>query len=331
MATTEVLDRRFVLVRAGVDRQAETFAEDVRTGLTASPKQLACRYFYDDEGSQLFERICDLPEYYLTRAEREILVKHADRIAGGVPDGVTLIELGSGSAAKTRLLIEALQRRRAALRYVPIDISATMLEESSWALIADYAELTIAAVAGEYEEGVALLPSLTASPRLVLWLGSNIGNLDRRAAAEFLGRLHARLDADDRVLCGIDLRKDPGELERAYDDSQGVTARFNLNLLVRINRELGGRFDPSGFRHRAVYDADEGRVAIFLVSERRQTVSIDRLGLEISFAEGEAIHTEDSFKYSVAEIDALAAQAGFRVDARWLDGARRFSVNLLRS
>jgi L-histidine Nalpha-methyltransferase len=329
--TTRILDPRFLLVHAGVDRQAQAFAEDVRAGLTASPKRLHCRYFYDRAGSLLFEEICELPEYYLTRAEREIFLSHADAIAARVPAGVTLVELGSGSAVKTRLVIEALRRRRHGFRYVPIDISGTILEESSRALLAEYPDLQIVAIAGEYEDGVARLGTATTPPRLVLWLGSNIGNFSRGEAAEFLARIRARLAPEDRLLCGIDLRKDPAVLERAYDDARGVTARFNLNLLVRINRELGGHFDPAAFRHRAVYDEEEGRVAMYLVSARRQRVTIDRLGLAVSFDEGEAMHTEDSFKYSPDEIGRVAQHAGFDIETRWVDSGGRFSLNLLSS
>jgi dimethylhistidine N-methyltransferase len=318
---------RFSLVAGALDRQRDRFAEDVRVGLESVPKRLACRYFYDEEGSLLFEEICDLPEYYLTRAEREILEKHARTIGAFVPTA-TLVELGSGSASKTRLLIDAMLDSRPTLRYVPIDISPTMLEESSKALLADYDRLAITAIAAEYEDGLALLPGKTSSPRLIAWLGSNIGNLDRGEAVRFLSRLRAASSREDRVLCGIDLRKGRSVLEPAYEDARGVTARFNLNLLARINRELGGRFDLSLFRHRAVYDEVTGRVAMYLVSGRAQRVTIAALGLEATFGEGEAIHTEDSYKYSLAEIDSLAASAGFRVEARWLDGEQRFSLNL---
>lgn len=326
--TMEILDPRFFIVQTSANGRRDEFARDVRQGLTASPKHLPCRYFYDREGSLLFEAICALPEYYLTRAEHSILEREAKAIVERLPAGVTLVELGSGSAAKTRLVIEALLRSGRRLRYVPIDISPTMLEESSWALLADYQNLEITAIAGEYHDGLDLLQRESDSPRLVLWLGSNIGNLRRGAATEFLARVRAALDPADRVLCGIDLRKDRLVLERAYDDAEGVTAEFNRNVLARINRELGGHFDVASFRHRAVYDEDEGRVAMYLVSMRAQRVRIEALGLEVPFAAGEAIHTEDSFKYSPEEIEDLAARAGLAVDAQWLDTARQFSVNL---
>jgi len=320
---------RFRLAGVAVrDRRAQ-FARDVAEGLTAAAKRLSCCYFYDRQGSALFEAICDLPEYYLTRAERAILAAHADEIAGCVPQGATLFELGSGSAAKTRLLIEALLRRQGKLRYVPIDICSTVLEESSRALLRSYSGLEILAVAAEYREGFCYVRTVRDEPKLVLWLGSNIGNCDRGEAAGFLGDLGRELTADDRVLVGIDLRKSRATLEAAYDDSRGVTAAFNRNLLTRINRELGGHFDPLTFRHRARYDEEIGRVEMYLVSERPVQVAIDELDLAVSFEENESIHTENSYKYSLEEIDSLAAAAGLAVSRQWLDDERRFSLNLL--
>ncbi len=328
-AGATVVAPRLVLVRSGVDRQREAFAADVCAGLTASPKRLDCRYFYDRDGSRLFEEICDLPEYYLTRAEHAILTTHADEIAGAMPGGTTLVELGSGSAVKTRLLIDALRRAHGGVRYVPIDISSDALEDSAHALLADYDELEIVGVAGEYADGLAVLAADVPSPRLVLWLGSNIGNLHRPDAAAFLRSVRRLLGPSDRMLCGIDLRKDRSVLEHAYDDAAGVTARFNLNILTRVNRELHADFDLSAFRHRAVYDDGIGRVSMYLVSRRAQRVHVRDLDLHVSFARDEAVHTEDSYKYSRDEIDTLAVSVAFRVERRWLDAAGRFSVTLM--
>ena len=326
--STEALDPRFVLVRTRPERQRADFASDVRDGLTSPPKWLSCRWLYDAEGSRLFEEICDLPEYYLTRAERAILEKHAAEIAARVPADVTVVELGSGSAVKTRLLLEALLASRERLRYVPIDISSAALAESSWSLLREYSTLEIRAVAGEYADGLGVVRRQIDGPRLVLWLGSNIGNLDGRAAVRFLRRLRSILTPRDRVLCGIDLRKDKDVLEHAYDDVRGVTARFNKNLLARINRELGGTFDLEAFSHRAVYEEGPGRVAMHLISARAQRVHVDALEGDVDFSAGEAIHTEDSFKYSLEEIDRLATRAGLFGEARWLDADRRFALCL---
>jgi dimethylhistidine N-methyltransferase len=269
-----------------------------------------------------------LPEYYLTRAERAIFEAHADEIAARVPADVTVVELGSGSAVKTRILLEALLASRQHLRYVPIDISSAALAESAWALLRDYEGLEIRAVAGEYAEGLGVVRRDIAEPRLVLWLGSNIGNLDGDSAVRFLRRLRGLLGRNDRVLCGIDLRKPKDVLERAYDDASGVTARFNKNLLARINRELGGDFDLEAFTHRAVYEDGPGRVAMYLVSRRAQRVHVDALEGDVEFAAGETIHTEDSYKYSLPEIDRLAARAGLSGNARWLDPDQRFALSL---
>jgi L-histidine N-alpha-methyltransferase len=322
-------DGRFVLVETGLERERAQFIRDVTVGLTSVPKRLPCRYFYDQEGSRLFEAICALDEYYLLRAEREILQRRAAEIAGAVAPGAVLVELGSGSAVKTRILIEALLRRQRTLRYVPIDVSRSVLEQSSQALLADYPGLEIVAVAGEYLDGFEQLKAEADHPRLVLWLGSNIGNLGRADAASFLRRLGGLLSPADRVLCGIDLRKERAVLDRAYDDASGITAAFNRNLLGRINRELGGHFDLDAFRHRAVYNEGAGRVEMYLVSTRAQHVTVDAIGLQFTFAAGEAIHTEDSYKYSLQEIQAVAAAAGLRLERHWLDDGLRFSANLL--
>ena len=320
--------RRYTLIDAGPHE--DSFASALAAGLAARPRSIPCRFLYDEVGSKLFEEICELPEYYLTRAEREILRARADEIAAAFDGPVALAELGSGSAAKTRLLIEAFLARNARLRYVPIDISRSMLEASSHALLERYPRLEIRAVAAELRAGLLPLRRERARPKLVLWLGSSVGNLGRREAAEFLARVRAAMAPRDALLIGIDLRKQRSVLERAYDDAAGITARFTLNLLERANRELDAGFDVRAFAHRAVYHEGEGRVEISIESLRRQRVAIEALGLEIELARGERIHAEDSFKYSPAEIDALAAAAGMTVAARWLDPGQRFCVSLWR-
>lgn len=321
---------RFELVTMDATARLSAFARDVAAGLASEPKHLHCCYFYDQEGSALFEEICTLPEYYLTRCEEEILRRVSGTIAGRSGDAsVTLVELGSGNAAKTRLLIAALLRRQDRLRYVPIDICRTVLEDSARDLLKDFPGLDILAVAGEYQEGMSFLKDEASDPRLILWLGSNVGNFHRPEAAQFLAAVRATMRPDDRLLVGIDLRKDRVILEPAYDDPRGVTARFNLNLLTRINRELGGHFNLAGFRHRATYNESVGRIEMYLDSDRAQDVPIDRLGRSFAFAAGETVHTENSYKYSFAEIDALAEAAGLRVEERWTDAAERFSLNLL--
>ena len=289
-----------------------SLADAVREGLASRPKRLPSHLFYDAEGSRLFERICDLPEYYLTRAETEILRTASKDLAVRLPRTTTLVELGSGSAIKTELLLRAFETNRS-LRYAPIDVSRSALEASVARLGERHPEIEILAAVGEYQEGLAAIESLDLGPQLLLWLGSSIGNLGREAAAAFLRRRRERMTPDDRMLIGIDLRKDRASLERAYNDRQGVTARFDLNLLARINRELDGSFDLGRFAHRVHYDEESGSVQSFLESQQAQKVRIAELDLEVSFAAKERIQTEDSYKYSFDEIEELAEAAGLEV------------------
>ena len=227
-------------------------------------------------------------------------------------------------------MIRALIERQGSLRFIPVDISRSALEESSAALTGEFENLEILAVAGEYGDGLEYLRQHPGGRRLILWLGSNVGNFERDEAAEFIAGVGAAMSPGDRFLAGIDLRKDRAVLEAAYDDSEGVTARFNRNILERINRDLGGRFDLGRFRHRAVWDERLGRVEMHLESAGAQTVPIEGLGLEVGFADGETIHTENSYKYSKAEIEALAAAAEMTLERQWFDSGGRFSVNLFR-
>lgn len=307
---------------------ASDLAREIEEGMRSTPKRIPCRFFYDETGSKLFEEICAQPEYYLTRAEDEILLRRAEEIAKRAPEGCDLVELGSGDAHKTRRLLSALLENRPSLRYVPIDISRSALEGSAQNLLEVHPELEIHGIAAEYERGLTLLHEASSGPKLVLWLGSNVGNLERADAASFLRELGLRHAAGDRLLIGIDLRKDRGVLERAYDDARGVTARFNRNLLVRLNSELAAEFDPERFRHVAFYNEEAGRIEMHLEGETDQVVPIRRLSLDLSLRRGERIHTESSYKYSQAEIEALAAGAGMCVESSWLDSGRLFSLNL---
>ena len=322
---------RFRLQRSDARASAFDLGHEVERGLCAAHKSIPCRFFYDAAGSRIFEEICTLPEYYLTRAEDEILARYADEIVAFLPNDLSLVELGSGSARKTRRLIGACLARRGALRYVPIDISQAALEESARALLDLDPRLSIDAFAGEYHDGLRWLDRGSCGPRLVLWLGSNVGNFDREHAARFLVQLRASLHDQDRLLIGIDLRKSKSVLESAYDDARGVTARFNLNLLARINAELGGDFDRARFRHVATYDEREGKIEMSLESLCAHIVRIEAIGRTIAFAAGERIHTEDSYKYSREEIDALALAAGMTRERTWLDSRGLFSVHLFKS
>jgi dimethylhistidine N-methyltransferase len=304
-------------------------AEDVRKGLSAQPKRFLPKYFYDELGSQLFEAICLLPEYYLTRAENDILQRYSDEIVAAISGQKTLVEMGSGSASKTRLIIEALLRRQSELLFMPVDISATALESSSRILLQSYPRLTIEAYAADYFAGLAELGKRPRARTLALFLGSNISNFDPDEALRFLRAMRSVLQKGDALLLGADLKKDPAILDAAYNDALGVTSAFNLNVLARINRELGGTFDLRAFKHRAFYNQSEGRVEIYIESLADQRVRIEKLDLEIEFAAGELIHTENSYKYDKANIAHLAVATGFEHSRTWLDSEERFSSNLL--
>ncbi len=320
---------RFYLYRAPEPDTVAWFADDVRTGLLASPKRLSPKYFYDDLGSALFEAICELPEYYLTRAETEILERHANEMVAALPGPIELIEFGSGSARKTRLLIGAALEVQEELDYHPIDISPNALILSSTGLVAEYARLTVKAFASDYVEVLESARLRTSKRVLALFLGSNVGNYEIPAATRLLRAMSASFKPGDGLLLGTDLKKDAAVLERAYNDPTGVTAAFDKNVLGRINRELGGHFDLDAFEHVARYDPRRGVVESFLVARRGMCVPIDDIGIEIALQAAETIHTESSYKFDTGDIAALAAASGFRVERTWTDADRRFAVSLL--
>lgn len=303
-----------------------SFAAELVAGLRV--RSISPKWFYDAEGSRLFEQICALPEYYVWRAEREILADHAAEIVASVPAGSDLVELGGGNATKTSLLIRAALARSRTLRYVTIDISPGAITASARGLLAAEPRLEMLGICAEYSEGLRKLVQLGTGSKLVLWLGSSAGNFDRTHAAEILASVREQMTRDDRLLVGLDLRKDADTLHQAYDDPAGVTARFNHNLLERLNRELGAHFDTTTFRYVARYLPVEGRVTMGLESRIDQRVAIEALGLIISFRAGEFVHTEDSYKYSFPEIQGLAQSAGFDATRRWLDRKRQFALNL---
>ena len=303
---------RFSIVEAPI---RDNFAEAVCAGLDQRPRSIPPRFFYDARGSELFERICALPEYYVTRTELAILERHAHEL----PPTDTVIEFGCGYGAKTRLLFEAFFRARRMMTFVPVDISRRALEETGRHLADRHPGLTVRAVRAEFERAYEFLPSHSS---LVLFLGSNIGNLDHADSVRFLRALRGH-----KVLVGFDMQKDPAVLHAAYNDAQGVTAAFNLNLLARINHELGGTFDLAQWRHLALYNAMAGRIEMHLVSTDAQAVRV--LGETHVFGPGERIHTEDSYKFSEGQIRAIAAEGGLRVEKWWTDEQRWFSVVLL--
>ena len=310
------------------DQPQKTLRSAVLEGLSRERTTLPCRFFYDDRGSALFEQICRLPEYYPTRTERAILECHAGEMieaAGG--SDLALVELGCGSAGKTRLLIAAALARQSTLHYVPIDISRDFLHFSAEELMKEYPTLSITAIAAEYDDALEVLPS-HGGPRLILFLGSNIGNFERDEATAFLRRIRGRMEAGDRLLVGVDLVKDRGVLEAAYNDAAGVTAAFNKNLLRRINRALGGDFDLEQWEHRAPWVPESSRIEMWLVSRRAQTVTLE--GRAFPFRAGEGVHTENSHKHTREGFAALCGEAGLSVEARWTDAREWFAVFLLR-
>ncbi len=325
--------RRLAIFEAGesAGEPPEAFASAVRSGLRSAPKTLPCRYFYDDEGSRLFEQICDLPEYYLTRTEDTILRDHSDAmVAGWVADPV-MVELGSGSSSKTRRLIASALRAYGSLHYVPIDVSRSILEESAEALVRTFPGLRVTGYAANYRDALEGVARRFDRPKLFVFLGSSLGNYEVDDAVELLAMLARGMDPADRLLLGTDLDKDPATLEAAYDDSRRVTARFNLNLLARINRELGGRFELDRFAHRARYRHDLRRVEMHLVSLVDQDVAIPGAGLTARFIEGESIHTENSHKYTPELLRSLADRAGFQEEAAWTDRRGWFRLQRWKS
>jgi dimethylhistidine N-methyltransferase len=320
---------RFVVHDLTKEDGHANFARDVGAGLSSNPKQLFPKYLYDELGSRLFEAICAVPEYYLTRSEHEILSNHAADIVAAVPDCDTLIELGSGSAEKTRQIIEAMIRNRGALTFVPIDISASALKASSEALLGSYPELQIRAYAADYFQALEALSSLGPHPVLVLFLGSNIGNFEPHEALRFLDAIRGMLRPGDALLLGADLKKDRAMLEAAYNDSLGVTRAFIVNELARINRELEADFDLWAFGLRSFYNDQAGRVEVYLESLRPQTVNLRALSLIVEFAKGERIHVENAYKFDVDSLRKSASETRFELKRTWLDRDKRFSSNLL--
>ena len=302
---------------------ANSFAAEVIAGLTADPKRLPPKYFYDLVGSGLFDRITRLPEYYPTRSELALLEAHAPAMASLVPPGAALIEFGSGSSRKARILLRAAVGVEA---YAPIDISGDFLREDAVRLRRDFPHLAIHPVVADFTALTESPTEIAQKPRVGFFPGSTIGNFEPHEAVAFLQRAARILGVGSTLLVGVDLVKASDVLHRAYNDAEGVTAKFNLNLLMRMNRELGGNFDLAAFEHRAFYNAEQSRIEMHLASMRRQKVRIGNATIE--FRAGETIHTENSYKYSIGSFQTLARRAGWSSLAVWTDGL--FSIHALR-
>ena len=302
------------------------FAAAVFEGLSKAKKTLPCRFFYDARGSELFEEITRLPEYYPTRTEAQILTTHADEMVEGFDEDGVLIEFGSGSSVKTEILLE---RAPAGLTYVPIDVSESALASAKGRLETRFPGIGVRPVVGDFSYPIEIAADLASRPRAGFFPGSTIGNLTPADAVRLLRTFKASLPRESRLLIGIDLKKDARRLVLAYNDAAGVTAEFNLNLLVRINRELGSTIDLGTFRHEAIYEPREGRIEMHLVSAISQVIWIS--GRHFHLDAGERIHTENSYKYSIPQFQELARSAAWAPNRVWTDARQQFSVHELIS
>jgi L-histidine Nalpha-methyltransferase len=305
-------------------------AREVRAGLCSEPKELAPKYFYDERGSQLFERITELPEYYPTRAERSILSERSGEIVAAAGEPTMLIELGSGSAAKTRHLLRAMRDAGCLETYAPVDISEEITHETAACLVREFPGLAVRGLVCDFEQHLERIPN-GAGGRLVAFLGGTIGNLYPAPRKEFLARIAALLGPEDCLLLGTDLVKVPARLEAAYDDSQGVTAEFNKNVLAVLNRELGADFDLEAFEHVVRYDPAEQRMDIRLRSLAEQTICLAEIGLEVGFASGEEMRTEISSKFTRERLESVYDEIGLTMGGWFTDRDGDYALSLARA
>jgi len=302
--------------------ESSDFLADVAAGLSSNPRTLPCKYFYDERGAALFQTICELPEYYITRTEIDILDRNRAEIASQLGPNIQLIGLGTGAGTKTRILVEALKNPAV---YIPVDISEQQLRESTAVFRQIFPDLETLPVCADYLQPVVVPQARHKATRNIVYFpGSTIGNFGPDEAVEFLRRVVNVCRESGGLLIGVDLKKDPGVIEAAYNDSAGVTARFNLNLLERLNRDLGADFDLDQWQHRAIYNSKAGRIEMYLISEVDQFVHLAEH--KFHFRRGEKITTEYSYKYAPEEFAALAGQAAFNFVRMWTDDARLFGV-----
>ena len=313
----------------------DEFASDVKTGLSSINKSLKSKYFYDEKGSYLFEQICLQPEYYITRCEANILRERSPAIANICPGDISIIELGSGSSCKTKILFERVLSRQSLLYYFPIDVSHSILLEAIRKLSSDFSNIHTIGISSDYVDGIEKATEFinkrynVPSRKLILFLGSSIGNFQPDEARSFLEMVRDRMEKKDHLLVGFDLQKESSILNAAYNDKAEMTAKFNLNLLSRINRELGGEFNIKKFNHHAFYNQDNGRIEMHLVSKTDQQVYIELINKSFNFKEGESLHTEDSYKYSLKQIQILVQDSGFELKANFQDEKKWFDLALL--
>ncbi|ABK77008.1 conserved hypothetical protein [Cenarchaeum symbiosum A] len=321
------LSPRLHCLRPHAAVSGESFARDVAFTLGGSSKSINPKWFYDDEGSALFGQICTVPEYYITVTESSILSRIGGELGSFLARDTRLVELGSGLSSKTRLILDVMEGVQDEMEYLPIDIS-DVLAESCHGLLDDYPRLEITGIIDTYHGGLEFLSTLDERPNLIAFLGSSLGNFDAGEGELFLKKIASCMGERDMLLLGLDLDKESGVLEAAYDDTQGVTARFNLNVLTRMNRELGANFDLSAFAHRAKYNGSARRIEMYIESLADQDVAIPAAGAAVRFGRGELVHTENSHKYTIPRIREMVREAGLGTDAIWQDEENRYALVL---
>ena len=310
-------------------KNQKTFAEEIALSLKHEPKVISPKYFYDNIGSELFDRICKLPEYYPYNCESSILKKIAKNLIPHLTSDIRLVELGSGSSTKTRLLINALLKSQEHVEYFPIDISDVLIE-SAKKLCNDYKTLQVTGIIDTYENGLNFIEHYDDKPNLITFLGSSFGNFNEDDGNNFLKKIHDLMKSTDYFLVGLDMEKDSDVLFKAYNDTKGLTAKFNLNVLERINKELGADFKISKFAHKAYYNESKGRIEMYLRSLSDQTVTIPKAGISIQLSENELIHTENSHKFTMSQIDSMFEEVGLDIVQIWFDTKKYFGLILAK-
>ena len=326
--TKFVVDERLCYYEPSKNKSEKTFVEELSSSLNQKQRSIHPKFFYDKKGSELFEEICKLPEYYLTRTEISILTQLHDKLPTYMNEEFRLVELGSGSSYKTRILISILENMHKQIEYFPIDISK-ILKESAVTLLDDYENLRMTGIIDTYESGLDFVKNYDNKKNLIVFLGSSFGNFDYKPGLRFLDKINSSMKDDDLFLIGLDLVKDKDVLEYAYNDSHGITAQFNLNVLSRINSELDSNFNVDKFAHHAVYNEAENRVEIYLRSLENQTVNITKAGIALKIKQNELIHTENSYKYTIPKIKEMFSSTGFRIRDMWFDEKQYFCLILL--
>ena len=326
--TKFVVDERLCYYEPSKNKSQKTFVDELSLSLNQKQKSIHPKFFYDKNGSDLFESICKLPEYYLTRTEISILRKLDGKLSAYINEEFRLVELGSGSSYKTRILLSMLEKLQKDVEYFPIDIS-TILKESTTTLLNDYENLHMTGIIDNYENGLKFVKNYDNKKNLIVFLGSSFGNFDYEPGLQFLDQINSSMKDGDLFLIGLDLVKDKDVLEYAYNDSHGITAQFNLNVLSRINSELDSNFNVDKFAHHAVYNEAENRVEIYLRSLENQTVNITKAGIALKIKQNELIHTENSYKYTIPKIKEMFSSTGFRIRDMWFDEKHYFCLILL--